>query len=231
MQPYFFPWIGYFQLIANVDEFIIFDTVQFKKHNFMQRNRILSPHNGWQYIQAPIQKCKRETNICDIRIRNEEPWREKILSQLVHYNGSPFYRKTIEMVKDALDIDTDSLTMVDKHIMEVACRRLGVETPISVFSEMKLDVRDVNAPDEWALRICQAIEGADEYWNPPGGVDFFERAKYELAGVKLKFLFTNLSRYDQRRGDSFEEGLSIIDVMMFNPIDEITDMLNEYTLK
>jgi len=94
---------------------------------------------------------------------------------------------------------------------------------------MNIDIEPANAPDEWALNICKALGNVDEYWNPPGGQSFFDRKKYENAGINLKFHSAILTDYDQKR-NVFEPGLSILDVMMFNSIEEINKMLDNYEL-
>ena len=96
---------------------------------------------------------------------------------------------------------------------------------------MNIKIESVKAPDEWALNICKSLNGVDEYWNPIGGLEFFDRNKYEKAGIKIKFLEHNLPFYSQRRGiENFENGLSIIDVMMFNDKDAVNEMLDDYEL-
>ena len=92
MQPYFMPYLGYFSLIKNTDEFILFDTVQFIRHGWIERNRILKPSGGWQYFQVPIIKENgRETVIKNVRINNSENWKSKILAQLQHYKKKAPY--------------------------------------------------------------------------------------------------------------------------------------------
>ncbi len=76
MQPYFFPYLGYFALIKKSDHFVIFDTPQFIRHGWIERNRILKPVEGWQYIKVPLVKHSRETAIKDIVIRNSENWKD-----------------------------------------------------------------------------------------------------------------------------------------------------------
>ena len=94
---------------------------------------------------------------------------------------------------------------------------------------MELEIDPVNAPDEWALNICKAMKGVSEYWNPTGGMSFFDRSKYESNQIELKFQRVNLVEYDQKR-PTFEVGLSIIDVMMFNSVEQINKMLDDYEL-
>src|SRR5665648_86327 len=87
MQPYFFPYLGYFSLIKNTEQFILFDPVQFIKHGWIERNRILKPQGDWQYISVPLVKHSRDTIIKDIQISNTNDWKQTIFAQLVHYKN------------------------------------------------------------------------------------------------------------------------------------------------
>jgi hypothetical protein len=230
MQPYFLPYLGYFSLIKHTDKFILFDSVQFIKHGWIERNRILKPQSGWQYIAVPLLKHSRDTKIKDIKIKNAPDWRNTIFSQLEHYKRrAPFYQDTIDILMDALYIDTESIVKLNEHILKVICHYIGIEFEVDIYSEMNLKIDEVNAPDEWALNICKALENVEEYWNPEGGLEFFDRKKYEKEGIKINFLKMNLLRYTQRRSE-FEAGLSIIDVMMFNEPSKINKMLDDYDL-
>ncbi len=96
-QPYFLPYLGYFSLINLVDEFILFDTVQFIRHGWIERNRILKPGFGWQYVSVPLIKAKRETIIKDMLINNEIAWQDKLIAQLIHYKKrAPYFNIVIE---------------------------------------------------------------------------------------------------------------------------------------
>ena len=227
MQPYFFPYIGYFSLIKHTDMFILFDTAQFIRHGWIERNRIIKPSGGWQYFSAPIMKHSQKTEIRDIRINNGVEWKIKIKSQMVHYKKAPYYDKTMEILNSALEIECDDIVHLDHHALQTICGYLAIETPISVFSQMGLEIEEVNSPDEWALNICKALNGVDEYWNPPGGKSFFDVSKYEKQGINIKFLEAKIRKYSQNN-NTFEGGLSIIDVMMYNSVDEINSMLDDY---
>lgn len=232
MQPYFFPYLGYISLIKNTDKFIFFDVVQFIRHGWIERNRILKPDSGWQYISVPLEKHSLETKIADIKINNNENWRERILAQLTHYKkGASFYYKTIDVVKKGLDIETDSIVKLNVNILSNIFEYLELPFNYEIFSEMNLEIESVNAPDEWALNICKALGNVDEYWNPPGGVEFFDREKYTKNGIKICFEKINLKPYQQKSDKvDFEQGLSIIDVMMFNSPQQIREMLDDYEL-
>lgn len=230
MQPYLLPYLGYFSLIKQTDRFILFDPVHFIKHGWIERNRILKPCTGWQYIAVPLIKYSRDTRISEIQIKNSLDWRDTIFRQLEHYKKrSPFYTETIDVLKRAFDIETDSIVKLNSHILKTICDYIAIEINLDIFSEMNLSIEEVNAPDEWALNICKAMGDIDEYWNPEGGLEFFDRSKYESAGIDIKFLKMNLPRYPQRRPE-FEAGLSIVDVMMFNKPSKINEMLYDYEL-
>ncbi len=228
MQPYFFPYLGYFSLIKHTDRFILFDTVQFIRHGWIERNRILNPNGDWQYIKVPLVKFSQSTIIKDIQINNNISWREKIFAQLQHYKKkAPNYTIVIELLEDIFSADYFDIVSLDLNSLIKVADYLGINTSIEVFSSMGLAIEKVNAPDEWALNICKALGNVEEYWNPPGGASFFDRVKYENAGINLKFHSIKLTEYIQRQS-IFIPGLSIIDVMMFNSINDINEMLDNY---
>lgn len=228
MQPYFFPYLGYFSLIKHTDRFILFDTVQFIRHGWIERNRILNPNGDWQYIKVPLVKFSQSTIIKDIQINNNFGWREKIFAQLQHYKKkAPNYTIVIELLEDIFSADYFDIVSLDLNSLIKVADYLGINTSIEVFSSMGLAIEKVNAPDEWALNICKALGNVEEYWNPPGGASFFDKVKYEKAGIKLKFHSIKLTEYIQRQS-IFIPGLSIIDVMMFNSINDINEMLDNY---
>ncbi len=230
MQPYFFPYIGYLSLIKHTDQFILLDEVQFIRHGWIERNRILKPGSGWQYISVPLKKKSFTTSIKDVEINNTTDWKDKILRQLAHYKKRAlYYNKTMAVVEKALAIETDSISKLNSHILSTICTYLGISGDITTFSDLNMDIDTPNAPDEWALNICKKMPGVTEYWNPIGGVEFFDRNKYHAANLNILFQRCHLPHYhqiDQHNG--FEAGLSIIDVMMFNSPETINTMLDSY---
>ena len=230
MQPYFAPYLGYFSLIKHTDEFILFDTVQFIRHGWIERNRILKQNDGWLYIQVPLEKFSRETLIKDVIINNEIEWKKKILSQLVIYKKvAPNYYKVINLINDVFEKEYTSVVHLNKALLEKICEYLCFPKKLPIHSEMGLEIDKVNSPDEWALNICKKLGNGITYVNPIGGLDFFDKKKYIDSGIQIHFQKMNLQPYNQKR-DNFEIGLSIIDVMMFNSVDEINIMLNDFEL-
>ena len=127
MQPYFFPYIGYISLIKNTDKFILFDVVQFIRHGWIERNRVLKQDKGWQYISVPLKKHEQTTLIKDIKINNDEDWKNKILAQLQHYKKkSPFYKQTIDVVTKGLNIETDSIVELNYSTLKAVCEYLEI---------------------------------------------------------------------------------------------------------
>lgn len=227
MQPYFFPYIGYFSLIKHVDQFILLDTVQFIRHGWIERNRILKQSGGWGYISVPLEKHGRNCLIKDIKIRDTEDWQKKILSQIVHYKGAPNYYKVRNLITEILEQTYRDIVSCNYYALKTVCRYLDISTPIEIFSHMDIEIIPPAYPDEWALNICKAIPGVTEYWNPEGGVNFFDTKKYENNQLQIRFLKMNLTEYPQKGGE-FEPGLSILDILMFNDPETIHQMLDNY---
>ncbi len=227
MQPYFFPYLGYFSLIKHTDKFILNESVQFIRQGWIERNRVLSQNGGWLYIRVPLVKHPHETKIKDVQIDNTQNWKQRILSQLQHYRRiAPHYASVVGLLNQLFEKDHKSIALLNRDGLVLVCEYLNIAKTFSIFSEMNLSIEPPNAPDEWGLNICKSL-GVPEYWNPPGGQHIYDRAKYEAAGIGLTFQKVILDPYDQKR-TPFEAGLSIIDVMMFNSPDEINAMLDRY---
>jgi hypothetical protein len=230
MQPYFLPYLAYFSLIKHTDQFVLFDPVQFIRHGWIERNRILKQNGGWIYVKVPLVKHSRETLIKDIKINNEINWQDKILAQLIVYKKkAPYYAQVNALLKELFNEEYKSITDINKKAIELVCDYLEIPCNIQVFSAMNLEIEKPNAADEWALNICKAMEEVTEYWNPKGGEKFFSKEKYLKEGIDLKFLHLKEWQYKQFNSD-FEPGLSIIDTMMFNSPSEINQMLNDKEL-
>lgn len=224
------PYIGYFSLIKHTDEFILFDTVQFIRHGWIERNRMLKQAGGWQYIQVPlIKENGRDTLIKDIRINNTENWKQRMLAQIQHYRKiAPNYFRVVKLLEDIFSEEYTDIVSLNRRSLQTVCSFLGIEREFPVFSAMDVPVVPATAPDEWALNICLAL-GADTYINPIGGTEFFCRDKYTAAGVRLFFQQMDITEYGQRR-TPFEPGLSILDVLMFCSAEQVNQMLDNFTL-
>lgn len=230
MQPYFFPYIGYFSLIKQVDLYVVFDTVQYISRGWMDRNRILKPGGGWQYFSVPTQKHHQTAPMREVKIAAQIDWQNRILGQLEHYKKSaPYYAQVIGLLKELFEEKNETVCDLNIALLHKICSYLSIETKVSLLSEMNLTMEKPGAPDEWGLNVCKAVSGTTEYWNAPGGASFYDREKYEHAGIQIKFPRMILEEYPQK-GGPFEPGLSILDVMMFNSVEKINEMMEKYEI-
>lgn len=223
-QPYFFPYLGYFDLIYKTDRWVVFDTPQYVRHGWGNRNRILHPNSGWQYVAAPLQKHPREAPMRDVLVQEGRQWRDRLCGQLVHYKKrAPYYEATADLVRECLDNYELSLARLNTAILDKVCRFLQIPFRYEFFSDMKLDLGPIEGPGDWALRISEAL-GASEYINRPGGEALFDRIRFKDAGIVL-----TIQEYENMRypcgGYGFEPGLSIIDVLMWNTRAEVLQHL------
>jgi hypothetical protein len=229
MQPYFFPYIGYYQLIQAADRFILFDDVQYIRHGWINRNRILKPADGVQYIIMPLASHARNTLIKDISPADVENSKDRILRQIEHYKKTaPCYRLVRALIGDCFAAAPGSITEMNAGYLKATCDYIGIDYTIEISSQMNFDYSGVQDAGEWALRMSEQLQ-AEAYINPASGMELFNKARFDQSRISLQFLQPVLKEYDQRR-KQFEPGLSIIDVMMFNEPAAIKNLLNDYQL-
>lgn len=234
MQPYLFPYIGYWQLIANSDEFVFFDIVQYHKRSWMNRNRILHPNKTkeFQYFLIPITKHKKGTLIKDVVLSNNEKWKENILGKLTVYKElkAPYYDDTIELIKSIFTKEYETFLSLSIESIKMICSYLDIELKYKIASDLNFDRSKIESPDDWALAISKD-QKATSYLNPYGGYKIFDEDKYKSNGISLRFIKPNLTPYKQSWRENFTPGLSIIDIMMFNSKDKIKELLsNDFKL-
>lgn len=233
MQPYFMPYVGYMSLIKNTDLFILFDTVQFIRHGWIERNRILKQNEGWLYIKAPLVKDNSRPLIKGCLIDNKKNWQNTIKAQLQTYKKiAPNYFKVMQLLDEIFSKEHTTITSFNKSSLEAISAFLGFAKELPVFSEMDLNIEEPQEADEWALNICKNLAAKGEkihYFNPIGGLEFFDKGKYIKNGIDISFQKMEIHEYPQKR-DVFEPALSIIDVLMFNSVEEVNDMLDKYEL-
>lgn len=229
MQPYFFPYIGYFQLIQAAHRFILFNDVQYIRHGWINRNRILKPADGIQYIIMPLASHARNTPIKDISPADVERSKDRILRQIEHYKkAAPYYKPVRTLIGDCFTAAHGSITEMNAGYLKAACDYIGIDYNIEISSQMNFDYSGVRDAGEWALRMSEQLQ-ATAYINPVSGIQLFDKCRFEQSNIRLQFLQPVIKEYDQRR-KQFEPGLSIIDVMMFNEPAAIKNLLNDYQL-
>lgn len=231
MQPYFFPYPGYFQLMAHADTWVVFDHCQFVNKGWVNRNRVLhpNPEKGWQYITVPLSKRGRFDFIDDIEIDDSSDWRKSLTGKLVHYRRAPNYRKTMSVFESAIGTPNAVLSRFLTHSLRVLADHLGINTKIVVYSELDLGIDQVAHSGEWALKIAKAM-GAEHYINPMGGQALFDPAQFREAGIGLSFMESIIRPYGQN-GYDYVPNLSILDALMWCDEGTLQDiLLNDFTL-
>jgi hypothetical protein len=226
MQPYLFPYIGYFQLMKNVDRWIVADEMQFIDKGWINRNRILHPDDQkeWIYISIPLKHRGQFDKINKINIDGMQKWKSVILGRLSHYRGkAPYYSRTMDLVNACLANDESNLALFVTNSLRLVAIALGINVKFDVLSELDLKLGRINHAGQWAIKISEAL-GATEYINPYSGYSIYLEEEFLSRGISLRFLRPRLTPYMQRR-DRFVNRLSIIDVMMWNSNAQILKMM------
>lgn len=220
MQPYFFPYIGYFQLIAAVDLFIVYDNIKYTKKGWINRNRFLQ-NGGDALFALPLQK---DSDFLDVRDRNLAPDfnRDKLLNQFREaYRRAPHFEPVFAVLAKVVTSPETNLFRFLHTSIEEVCDYLGIETRIAVSSDIAID-HSLQGKEK-VMALCRAVE-ANTYINPIGGRELYSKSEFAAQGIELKFLKSRPYEYPQF-GGAFVPWLSIIDVMMFNPKEGIRECL------
>ena len=229
MQPYFFPYLGHFGLIASVDEWIVFDVTQYTPKTWMNRNRVLHPAEGWTYVTVPLANSSISIKTHEARILDPAAARKSILGKLSHYRrAARRYDAVVALVDEAFGDGTDdSLVRLNARGLRAVCAYLGIPFRFRICSELGLDLPVDPGPGGWAPAICERL-GATSYLNPAGGRALFDPAEFTRRGIELLFAETALFPYEAGPF-TFEPGLSILDVLMWNPPERVAAALREGT--
>lgn len=216
MQPYFFPYIGYFQLIAAVDMFIVYDNIKYTKKGWINRNRMLQ--NGKDVMfSLPLKNDSDYLDVCERELAAGFN-RDKLLNQIKSaYRRAPYFAQTFPLVEQIVRYDDTNLFRFLHHSIVKTCEHLGIATEIRSSSDIAIDHELKN--QDRVLALCAAV-GATTYVNAIGGMELYSKETFREKGIELKFIKSRPFEYAQF-GDTFVLWLSIIDVMMFNPLDTI----------
>jgi hypothetical protein len=225
MQPYFMPYIGYWQLLAAVDRFVLYDNIQYTKKGWINRNRFLL--NGRDALfSIPLKKDAEYLDVVQRRVADDFN-RDKLLNQFeAAYRKAPFFNDVFPLVSSIVMAEQRNLFEYIHHAIRLTASFLGIVTPIVISSSLTID-HSLRSEDK-VIAICKAA-GADTYINTIGGLELYSKPRFEVDGIALQFIKTRPISYRQF-AETFVSNLSIIDVMMFNSKDAIQAMLGEYDL-
>jgi len=221
MQPYFMPYIGYFQLIAAVDVFIVYDNIKYTKKGWINRNRMLV--NGADAIfSLPLKKDSDELDVVKRELSSEFN-REKLLSQFKGaYTKAPYFSEAFPLLENIIRFKNGNLFTYIHHSINEICRHLKIETQIIISSDLLIN-HELKAQDK-VIALCEVMK-ADTYINTIGGTELYDRNQFLSHGVELQFIKMKSFEYSQF-DTPFVPWLSIIDVLMFNPIEVVQECIN-----
>lgn len=225
MQPYIFPYIGYFQLINAVDTFVAYDNIQFTKKGWINRNRILI--NGKDdFITLPLKKDSDYLNV-DQRKLSETFVTEKIklLRRITEsYRKAPEFNTVFPLVEKVINAEKDNLFEFIFYSLQATCQFLDIKTTFVKSSDISID-HNLKSQDK-VIAICKAL-GAIQYINPIGGLELYSKETFNEQQIQLNFIKSNAVEYSQFNNE-FVPWLSIIDVMMFNSKERVQQYLQSF---
>lgn len=216
MQPYFLPYIGYFQLIASVEQFILYDNIKYTKKGWINRNRMLL--NGTDTtFSLPLKKGADSLNIVERELSLEFD-RSKLLKKFKGaYNRAPYFDQTYSVLERIIRHQDANLFRYIHHSIVQLCEHLDIKTKIQISSEIAID-HNLKSQNK-VLALCKAT-GINNYINTIGGIDLYSKDDFRIQDINLQFIKTYPFEYAQF-GMPFIPWLSIIDVLMFNPIEDV----------
>lgn len=222
MQPYFLPYIGYFQLIASVDQFIVYDNIKYTKKGWINRNRMLQ-NGGDVMFSLPLKKDSDSLDVVHRELAIDFD-RLKLINQFKGaYRKAPYFEQTMPLIENIVRFEDSNLfTYLHNSIVEI-CKCLDIVTKIRVSS--RIDMDHTLQGQEKVLALCQATN-AKTYINAIGGMELYSKEKFQDKGIELKFIKSRPFEYRQF-DRPFVPWLSMLDVLMFNPPDAIKSCINQ----
>ncbi len=212
MQPYFLPYLGYFQLVNKVDIFVFLDDVNFIKRGWINRNRILVNGNS-NLITIPLVGASQNKLINEIEVLDDPIWKKKLLTKIEHaYSKSSNFNIVFPLVQDLILSNYKLISDYAMASVERVSEYIGVKTDFVISSEKFSDI--AGGGESRIIDICKEL-GADTYFNMAGGKELYDSKRFMEKGINLVFVEPKLEPYDQVNFDGFEPGLSIMD-LLFN---------------
>ncbi len=226
MQPYFFPYIGYFQLINAVDVFVVYDDVNYIKKGWINRNTILVNESS-HLFSVPLQNMSQNKLINEIEISESNKWKIDFLKTInASYKKAPFYAGVYPVIEKIINFNQPNLALYIQYSIQQLCDYLKINTQFITSSEI-IKNNELKGENK-ILDICVQL-GATNYINAIGGKDLYDSAHFSEKNIKLQFIKSEKIEYKQFKNE-FIPWLSIIDVLMFNSKSDVVRMLNQYDL-
>lgn len=226
MQPYFLPYIGYWQLMNSVDKYVIYDDVNFIKGGWINRNRILMNGEA-KMINLQMKGASPNKLINEVEVADDIVYKKKLLKTIENcYKKAPYFKDVFPIIENIINHHDNNLAKYLECTIRKICEYLSINTELVVSSTVNKN-NDLKGQEK-VIEICNVL-GADEYYNAIGGQELYSYNDFLKKGIKLRFLRTGTIEYKQFNNE-FVSNLSIIDVIMFNSVEEIKNKLNIYEL-
>lgn len=227
MQPYIFPYLGYFQLINSVDKFIFYDDVNYIKKGWINRNKIML--NGQESLfTIPLIKASQNKLINEINLFFDQKNKNKLLSKIeIAYNKAPYFNKRINLISDILNADLLKISEYSANSVVKISNFLEIDVCFDFSSVQSPESKGMGKADR-LIHICKKLN-ASQYLNSVGGQELYSKNYFNDNEINLSFIENCIEPYSQF-GQEFIPNLSIIDILMFNDIKKIKKMLNNYKL-
>ncbi len=226
MQPYFFPYLGYWQMLNAADNFVIYDDVNYIKNGWINRNNLLSNANAHLFTLA-LDKASPFKKINETFIKPGDDNRNKVLSFIRNsYLKAPYFKEVFPLIEEIVSYPENNLALYLENHFRKIFNYLDIKTNILISS--KIDKNNELRAQDKVLDICRVLE-AKQYINAIGGQELYSKEDFAKQGIILNFIKMRQHSYHQFKND-FVPNLSIIDVMMFNNKEEIKHLLSEYDL-
>jgi hypothetical protein len=231
MQPYFFPYSGYFSLIHSVDHFMFFDDVQYLRKSWMSRNRLLNIDKKEPYFIRPtLIKTDYKALLTSVKLDSNDKWKLKLLEQLNAYkNKAPFYQEVRTLIESIFQENCEYLSTFNIKSTVKICNALGFNTKFDKYTDYNFWFDEKPGEGDWGRVIAKELN-ASHYINSPGGESFIMAEPFSKINMKLGFIQPELKAYNQMNG-SFTPGLSIIDMLLFNGFKQTAALISEYKIK
>lgn len=227
MQPYFMPYLGYFQLIKAVDIFVYYDDVNYIKSGWINRNRILINKEA-KYFTVPLIDASSFRMIKDIEIKYESKAYKNLLKTLeLNYKKAPYFNDVFHLFEHLLTSKVDSISELAIMGNNSICQYLGIETKFKISSKDFSETKGLERTER-LFQICHQLN-AEHYINSIGGSDLYSKDTFQEKGIKLDFIQPFKTEYEQFGGE-FIPWLSMIDVLMFNSVEAVNEMLDNFEL-
>jgi hypothetical protein len=207
MQPYFLPYLGYWQLLVASDVFVLYDNIQFTKKGWFHRNNILM-YGEKKLFTLPLKQGSDYLNVVDRYLADDAAGAiKRILAQLKQsYRKAPYFDMAYPIIEKCFCYPQTNLFYFTEHSIQLLCQYLDIDCRIIRSSDISID-----------------------HNNAIGGVELYSDNSFKRSGVELYFLQSGLPAY-QQFGNEFVPYLSVIDLMMFNSQYQLKDMLTDYSL-